>query len=304
MTAATRGLGKGLDALLKGYGPTQGQQPEIQHLPLDVITPNSEQPRQEFNSASLQELAQSIKSQGVLQPILVRKSKIQPGTFEIVAGERRWRASRIAGLAAIPALIREISDHDALVVALVENLQREDLNPIEEAEALSRLKSQLDVQQDELARRVGKSRPAVANTLRLLQLEEDIREQIRSGALSAAHGRTLLGVGDPAVRHQVFSHVMKKGLSVRELESIVSTWKGSGRLPRAMGQRPERTKNDFAASLQRSLSSSLGSRIKVSGTEAKGRITLSYASQQELQKILKLLDAPKSHVSHETYHGQ
>ncbi len=291
MTAATRGLGKGLDALLKGYGPAQGRQPEIQHLPLDVITPNSEQPRQEFNSASLQELAQSIKSQGVLQPILVRKSKIQSDTFEIVAGERRWRASRIAGLAAIPALIREISDHDALVVALVENLQREDLNPIEEAEALSRLKSQLGIQQDELARRVGKSRPAVANTLRLLQLEEDIRDEIRSGALSAAHGRTLLGVGDPAVRHQVFSHVMKKGLSVRELESIVSIWKDSGRLPRAMGQRQERTNNDFAASLQRSLSRSLGSRIKVSGTEAKGRITLSYASQQELQKILKLLDA-------------
>lgn len=301
MTAATRGLGKGLDALLKGYGPAQGRQPEIQHLPLDVITPNSEQPRQEFNSASLQELAQSIKSQGVLQPILVRKSKIRPDTFEIVAGERRWRASRIAGIAVIPALIREISDHDALVVALVENLQREDLNPIEEAEALSRLKSQLGVQQDELARRVGKSRPAVANTLRLLQLEEDIREQIRSGALSAAHGRTLLGVGDPAVRHQIFSHAMKKGISVRELESIVSTWKDSGRLPRTMGQRPARAKNDFAASLQRSLSSSLGSRIKVSGTEAKGRITLSYASQQELQKILKLLDATQGHVSHETY---
>lgn len=234
MAVQMRGLGKGLDALFKTLDQP-GKADEVVHIELGSVAPNPNQPRKTFVDASLQELADSIKAQGLLQPILVRPAPVVgaggTGRFELVAGERRLRASQIAGLTSIPALVKHISDEESLVIAIIENLQREDLNAVEEAGGLKALQDRLKISQEELAKRVGKSRPAVANTLRLLHLPLSIQDDVRKGVLSAGHARALLGVEHDEDRMRLRDAVVSEEYSVRRTERAAAYWRENGCLP-------------------------------------------------------------------------
>ena len=197
--SSSKGLGRGLDALFGGSAPKAEQEPghetATNTVPVTALRANPNQPRRHFDEAALRELAESIKSQGIIQPLLVRPLQ-EENTYQIVAGERRWRAAQMAGLKSVPVFVRQLTDKEVMAAALIENLQREDLNPIEEAEALQALREALELTQEELASRLGKSRPAIANALRLLQLSANARADIQAGRLSAGHARCLLGIDD------------------------------------------------------------------------------------------------------------
>lgn len=247
--AKQRGLGKGLDALFSDNSVEDlGTPPSPVTLRLTEIEPNREQPRKTFDQKALDELAESIKKNGVLQPLLVRP--LSDGSYQLVAGERRWRASRIAGLTEVPVIIKEMTDEQAMEIALIENLQREDLNPIEEAEGLQLLISRYNLTQDEAAARVGRSRPAVANSLRLLKLPDEILEMTKTGDISAGHARALLGFSSKEEMMQTAKEIKDKDLSVREIEKRIQE-----------SQKPEkksaRKKEDRRCILQRSGTRSL-----------------------------------------------
>src|SRR5690606_6070144 len=225
MATKKRGLGRGLDALLGGASVSTMQEQavqadvrELQELPLDVIQRGKYQPRRDIDPVTLEDLAQSIKAQGVMQPIVVRS--IGGGRYEIIAGERRWRASQQAGLERIPAMVREISDEAAIAMALIENIQREDLNPVEEAVALQRLQQEVQLTQQQVADAVGKSRVTISNLLRLIALPEEIKTLLSHGDLEMGHARALLGL--PAERQvEGARHVVARGLTVRQTEALV-----------------------------------------------------------------------------------
>lgn len=298
MSTAQRGLGRGLDALFKGGGRTESTG-DTNKLPLTSLIPNPQQPRRHFADQQLEELAASIKTQGVLQPILVRPL---PGTtpqrYEIVAGERRWRASTLAGLQEVPVTVRELNDQEALVIALVENLQREDLNPLEEAQGMQQLRDEFGLSQEDLAKRLGKSRSGVANTLRLLTLSESTRLDLAEGRLTAGHARALLSVTDPVVQDALRSRIIHEHLAVREAETLAGIWKESGELP-AGEYGPVRSKEKKAAGakvynpvlhrLQEEISIHLAHPVTVLGTEKKGHIRLGYNSAEDLQSLLDKL---------------
>ncbi|MDL2267226.1 ParB/RepB/Spo0J family partition protein [Desulfovibrio sp. OttesenSCG-928-G15] len=300
MASHPTGLGKGLDALIREtnepFDPSH-----IRVLPLDDIVPNPRQPRREFSEKSLEDLAASIKSQGVLQPLLVRPvGASQPGKYEIVAGERRWRASRIAGLAEVPVFVRSFSPQDTLAAALIENLQREDLNPIEEAEGIRVLKEEFGLSQDDLATKIGKSRSAIANTLRLLTLPEPIRQLLADGRLSSGHARAVLGISDDAARQELVDLILDKKLSVREAESLAFTWKNTGafdaaaqgaKADKAARQRAQAVKNEHMAHIQQTFEDLYQVSVKVSGKENKGRISFAFNSKEELEALLQRLSA-------------
>ena len=228
MAVKKRGLGRGLDALLGGTNVNtleeqalQADKSELQYLPLDLIQRGKYQPRRDMDPSALEELAQSIKAQGVMQPIVVRP--IDGGRFEIIAGERRWRASQQAGLDKIPAMVREVPDEAAIAMALIENIQREDLNPIEEAVALQRLQQEFQLTQQQVAEAVGKSRVTITNLLRLIALPEEIKILLSHGDLEMGHARALLGL--PAERQiEGARHVVARGLTVRQTEALVRQW--------------------------------------------------------------------------------
>ena len=222
-----KGLGRGIGALIPGIDPADRERLGVVELEIGVIRPNPDQPRKEFDEVRLEELALSIKEHGIVQPILVRK--VGDG-YEIVAGERRWRAAQLAGLTKVPALVREFSDAERMEIALIENLQREDLNPMEEAEAYRTLMESFGLTQEALAQRLGRSRSQVANTLRLLQLPAQVQDEVRAGRLSMGHAKVLCGVEDPARVVALAEMVIAKGLSVRELEDELT--------PRERRQRP------------------------------------------------------------------
>ena len=267
-------------------------------LPISKVKPNKGQPRKTFDETELSELADSIKQNGILQPILVRKH----GTsYEIVAGERRYQAAKLAGLDEVPVVIREISDEDVFKLALIENLQREDLNPLEEARALQQLRETLKLTQEALAARLGKSRPAIANALRLLQLSPAAQADLHHGRLSAGHARCLLALGNDeralAAAEVLRSHIISEYLSVRQAEEAVALWREEQRLPwtaasEAAPQRPapcKRKKLPQIAALQKSLCAALPCKARVSGDMESGRITLRYTSPQELEALLNRL---------------
>ncbi len=298
MSTAQRGLGRGLDALFKGGGRSE-EGGAAQMLPLTSLAPNPQQPRRHFADQQLEELAASIKAQGVLQPILVRPL---PGTapqkYEIVAGERRWRASTMAGLAEVPVTVRELNDQEALVLALVENLQREDLNPLEEARGMQQLRDEFGLSQEDLAQRLGKSRSAIANTLRLLSLSEEARQDLAEGRLSAGHARALLAVSDAGAQDMLRMRILQGRLTVREAEALAAFWKEHGELPE--GAQPLSTRKSASGSgavakepallsLQEEISGLLEQPVRISGTGDKGRISVSYASAQELDVLLQRL---------------
>ena len=293
-----RGLGKGLEALL-GAGVnslndnvsftdtssepgTSTVSGEFQHLAIDVIQRGRYQPRSNFNPEALQELADSIKAQGVVQPIVVRPLSATPGQYELIAGERRWRASQLAGIHEIPAIIREVSDQEAMAVALIENIQRQELNPIEEAQALVRLVEEFGLTHQEAADAVGRSRVAVSNLLRLLTLQTDVRHLLEDGQMEMGHARALLGL-EPAKQMQAAREVVKKGLSVRETEHLVR------RLNKPVSEKPASAAIDAdTRRLQEDLSEKLGAKVVFQhSSKGKGKMIINYNSIDELDGILE-----------------
>lgn len=302
MATKVTGLGRGLDSLIRETSTVVEKEESLHMLPLADIVPNPNQPRKHFEQESLDELASSISSQGVLQPLLVRPMKgADAGKYEIVAGERRWRASQLAGLSEVPVVVRSFSEQDVLLAALIENLQREDLNPIEEALGIETLRNEFALNQEELATQLGKSRSAIANSLRLLTLPLEIQTAVASGALSAGHGRALLGIEDEAARGVLKDKILQSGLSVREAEGLVSRWKTTGSFDElAVGNSPEPLKPSTSAkrklpsserllAAQQQLSEALAVPVKVTGTENKGKISIAFSSQDELESVLAVV---------------
>ena len=304
MAESHRGLGRGLDALLKNYpavspGESRGEKRDIQALSLAAIHPNPGQPRKDFSDESLRELSASILSQGVLQPLIVRpRRNTTEETYEVVAGERRWRAAQLAGLDTVPAFVRDLTDQESLLIALVENMQREDLNPMEEARGMEHLKKSFDLTQENLAEKLGKSRPAVANALRLLQLPEHIQAEIQTGAMSAGHGRCLLSLSDTAAQEELFGRIRNQDLSVREAEDQVNFFKVNGALPASAStpSMPRRNKSRVAKAadpalreLQQDLSRILDLPVAIQGSGEKGRVVVSFSSPDQFQRLLRLL---------------
>jgi len=286
MAIKKRGLGRGLDALLGGSSPATLEEEaakvdsrELQHLPLDLIQRGKYQPRRDMDPQALEELANSIKAQGVMQPIVVRP--IGAGRFEIIAGERRWRASQQAGLDKIPAMVREVPDEAAIAMALIENIQREDLNPVEEAVALQRLQQEFELTQQQVADAVGKSRATVTNLLRLIALPEEIKTMLSHGDLEMGHARALLGL-PPEQQVEGARHVVARGLTVRQTEALVRQWLNSKSKP------VEKQKADpDIARLEQRLAEKLGSPVQIKhGQKGKGQLVIRYSSLDELQGVL------------------
>lgn len=282
MTAKKRGLGKGLDALF--IDNSTEHEGEIQTLPINDIEPNKDQPRKEFDQEALAQLADSIQNYGILQPLLVRP--LQDGTYQIVAGERRWRASRMAGITEVPVIIRDMTEEDVVKVALVENLQREDLNPLEEALGYQKLIDEYELTQEEVAKAVGKARSGVANSLRLLNLPDEVKEMLKNNTLSQGHAKVLLGVDDTQKLILLAEETVQKQLSVRQLEALVKA--AEAKEEEAAGKEPEKLPS-YLKEAELSLTEHLGTKVKFSGSEESGTMQLSYYSKEELQAIIKLL---------------
>jgi ParB family transcriptional regulator, chromosome partitioning protein len=277
-----RGLGRGLEALIPGT-PTEAS--GYARLPLEEIKPNPHQPRASFDEAGLALLAESIAEVGVLQPVVVRSV---PGGFQLIAGERRWRAARKAGLHHIPAVIREGDDRASLTEALVENLQREDLSPLEEAGAYQQLLEDFGYTHEEVGRRVGRSRSAVTNTLRLLQLPPTIQGMLERGELSAGHARSLLGVEDRAFVEHVARRAVEEGWSVRQVEEAVRLRQGTA----AAGGQSTKVRQVRPAEvieLEHRLTDHLGNKVKVEFRNGKGTVHIGYSSIEELEKLYRRL---------------
>lgn len=295
MNIPERGLGRGLSSLLSSA--TENGSEETRKLALTQLVPGKHQPRKLFDNNALAELAVSIRNQGVIQPLLVRLLPGMPQRYEIVAGERRWRAARMAGLTEVPVIVTEYTDKEAMTVALVENLQREDLNPMEEAEALQALRKAHGLSQEALAEQLGKSRSAVANSLRLLQLPTAMQHALAGGDISAGHARALLAVADEGLREQLFAAIREHHLSVREAEAAADTCKRSGKLPEKIlpqngtekPRAPRAPRPQVIKDLQKLLRQSSGTKATINGNEQSGRVQIPYASPEELTRILGML---------------
>jgi len=271
-------LGRGLDALL-GVDYNLQEKEELKQLPLDVLQRGKYQPRTHMDKHALEELAASIKSQGVVQPIVVRS--LTGGNYEIIAGERRWRAAQIAGLAAIPAVIRRVPDEAAIAIALIENIQRENLNPVEEAGALQRLIDEFGMTHQRIADAVGRSRAAVTNLLRLLSLNGELRGLLESGRMDMGHARALLAL-DGARQVQAARDVVERRLSVRETEEMVRRI-----LERGSARKSKRSNDPDIRALQQRLAEKLGAKVRIRhGRGGKGQVTIFYQSLDELDGIL------------------
>jgi len=277
-----RGLGRGLEALLPGTEEVSG---ETTRLPIDEVKPNRYQPRRALDEERLSELTESIRQHGVVQPILVRP--VEDG-FELVAGERRWRAAQLAGLREIPAVVREYDDAESMEIALVENLQREDLNPLEEADAFRRLIDEFKLTQDEVARKVGRSRPAIANSLRLLNLPEEIKADVSRGTISAGHARAILSLDRDDLRKKLAELIKVKGLSVRQAEELAKQL-AKEKPPKG---KPARTETDpHLVDVEENLRRAFGTQVHIRPGRGKdkGRIEVEYYSRTDLERILDLV---------------
>ncbi len=295
MAAKKRGLGRGLDALLGGSSPAklqeeavQADRRELQQIPLDLMQRGKYQPRRDMDPQALEELAQSIKAQGVMQPIVVRP--IANGRYEIIAGERRWRASQQAGLEKIPALVRDVPDEAAIAMALIENIQREDLNPLEEAQSLQRLINEFSLTHAEAAEAVGRSRAAVSNLLRLLELPPAIRALLEARRLEMGHARALLTLS-PDLASKLASDAAEQGWSVREVEHRAQQF-AAGKVP-VNGKKAKPAKaapQPDIASLETELSESLGTRVTIAhGRGGKGKLIIQYTDLDTLDGVLERL---------------
>lgn len=306
MNATSRGLGRGLDALFQN-NPVEAEgavnaparpASDTHKIAVSDITPNPKQPRNHFPEAQLDELAASIKVQGVLQPILVRPVGGQNGKYEIIAGERRWRAARKAGLATVPVVVRNMNDQEVLIVALMENLQREDLNPMEEALGLYQLKEEFGLSQEDMADRLGKSRSAIANTIRLANLPGQAQDDVTNGRISAGHARSLLVVADPVCMEAFRAYLVDSQCTVREAEKIAAYWKEHGTLPEDLAESVKKsgvknakdhTVDETIRSLQEKIEEALALPVRIKGKANKGKISVSYSSKEELETLLAKL---------------
>jgi ParB family chromosome partitioning protein len=304
MPQQKRGLGKGLGALIPtgpqaeaaraarplGGVAEAGQAGQaaayFEEIPVAAVTPNPRQPRQVFDEETLEELAASIRAVGLLQPVVVRK--VMPGHYEIVMGERRWRACQHAGLAEIPAIVRETPDDDLLRNALIENMHREQLNPLEEAAAYQQLLEDFAATHEELARKVGRSRPHISNTIRLLNLPPGVQKRVAAGVLSAGHARALLAVQDPQAQDQLAHRIVAEGLSVRAVEEIVAL---GARPAKAARQQPTGAKPMAPGlrDLAERLSDVFDTRVKVELGQRKGKIVVEFATLEDLERIVRTM---------------
>lgn len=281
--ASQKGLGRGLGALLGDFSDTTAEDSAFKQLPLHRVEPNPDQPRQDFNEEELQSLAESIRVHGVIQPLTVRETG--DGYYQIIAGERRWRASRLAGLTEIPALVIEADDKTAKELALIENLQRQDLNSVEEALGYQSLMDDFGLTQEEAAERVGKSRSAVANALRLLTLDEKVLEMIRVGSITAGHARAILMLKSEKKQVEAAQKIANLGLSVRQAELLCKN----------MSQEQQEKKEDpvlkvdYVKECEKSLSKHLGRGVKIINGKRKGKFELEFYGQEDLQVLLDAL---------------
>ena len=290
-----KGLGRGLEALfeeisveipeeketVKKDKKTDKREAESGVLYVDIndIKPNIYQPRKTFDEDKLEELASSIREHGIIQPVVLRSTD---GGYEIVAGERRWRAARKAGIKKIPCVIRELTDEQNMLVAIIENMQREDLNPIEEAEGLSRMIEVYGLTQEQVSKGVGKSRPYITNSLRLLKLSDDVREMTREGKLTAGHARALAGIKDIERQKKLALKAVKEGLSVRNIEKLAGE-------PAKKKSKVKPEKNADVMRLEAELKDTLGTKVTLSSTGRKGKIEIEYYSRDELERLIELL---------------
>ena len=278
-----KGLGRGLSELFGDDIDENEAEGELLHLPITKVEPRSDQPRTKFDDEKLQELADSIAQYGLIQPITVRKQ--ENGYYQIIAGERRWRASRKAGLSEVPAVIIEADDRKATELALIENLQRQDLNPLEEAKGYQRLISEYNLTQEEAADRVGKSRPAVANAIRLLTLPEEVQEKLAAGTLTAGHARAVLTLKTEKQQRDAAQKISALGLSVRQAELLC---RNMSREPKPEKELPP-LKVDYVAECEKNLSKHLGRGVKIVNGKRKGRFELEFYGPEDLQRLLDAL---------------
>ncbi len=282
--ARRRGLGRGLSTLIPET-PAGGAKPDVPNIPIEKLKPSPLQPRRRFTEDELNGLAESIRTKGVMQPLLVRAGSDGAGSYEIIAGERRWRAAQLAGIHELPVIVRDLSDRETLEVALLENIQRENLSPLEEAEAYQRLIDEFDHTQQELADTLGKSRSHIANLLRLLGLPHEVRSMVDNGQLSAGHARALLSAHDPLALAQI---IAKKGLNVRQAEMMVRLEKsGDAQKGSPLSMAPEKDPDTLA--LERELSANLGLKVTFKPKGKGGLISVAYRSLDQLDGFLKRL---------------
>ena len=298
---AKTGLGRGLGALLGEQKPPETAEAPanppavaetvpanaVREVSIDSVQPCPSQPRKDFERQPLEELAASIEVNGILQPLVARTTG--EGQLELIAGERRWRAAQIAGLETVPVIVREASDSQVLELALVENLQREDLNPVEEAQGYALLMEAFDLTQEATAQRVGKSRAAVANAVRLLNLPELLQTHLRQGRLSVGHAKVILGLEGAQQQTLVANRVIKESLSVRETEELIDKLQG-GSTGKTSTQRSPQTRGVHVTSLENRLKEKLGTKVSLTYREGKGALTIKYFSDDDLERILKILD--------------
>ncbi|MCI9670628.1 MAG: ParB/RepB/Spo0J family partition protein [Lawsonibacter sp.] len=277
------GLGRGLNALLGDPElPAQGEGSVA--LPISQVEPGLNQPRKRFEQGALDDLAESIRVHGIIQPLTVRR--LASGYYQIIAGERRWRAAKAAGLQEVPAVIIEADDRKVMELGLIENLQREDLNPAEEARGYRTLMEEYGLTQEQVAQQMGKSRPAITNTLRLLALPDEVMALMEEGTLSAGHARAILGAPSPALQKEAAARVVKEQLSVRQTEALVRA------LQKEKKEKPKETGPDlslYLGELEKDLAGRLGRKVKIAHKGKKGRIELEYYSEQDLETLLELL---------------
>jgi ParB family transcriptional regulator, chromosome partitioning protein len=283
MATKRMALGKGLGALLPEFGQTEPK--TLLYCGIEEIIPNRSQPRKYFDESKLQELAESIKEKGVLEPLIVRRTG---QGYELIVGERRWRAAQKAGLKEVPVVVKEAERREALEISLIENLQREDLNPIEAAEAFKHLIEEFNISQEDLSKRIGKDRTTIANALRLLKLPIEIRNQLLQNRITSGHARAILSLESKEKQKELCALIIKKGLSVREAEALAKRW--SERPKKATT--PAKRKGDLESqlnSLQDSLRKYLGTKVKITQKGKKGEIEIEYYSHQELERIVEAI---------------
>ena len=277
------GLGKGLDSLFEDLPMTEDASPDLTRLPVREIEPDPDQPRKNFDEDAMAALAESIGENGLLQPIAVRAKKTGPG-YVIIAGERRWRACRMAGLNDVPVVIKEVSDEQAMELALVENLQREDLDPVEEATGIRELMTRCGLTQEQAAQKLGKSRSALANSLRLLNLPENVLELLKSGFLSLGHAKVLLGLPNEDLMRQAAAEVAAQNLNVRQTEALCKKLAKPPKEPVEPAPR-----GTLPVEVEESLKQALGSEVNVAYHDGKGRLTVLFYSDEQLRAFANLL---------------
>jgi ParB family chromosome partitioning protein len=276
-------LGKGLDALIPDIGAIESKPEDYFQCDISLIHPNRYQPRRRFSEDEMMELSRSIKEQGIIQPLLLRKDD---SGYELIAGERRLRAAKLAGLSQVPVIIKDISDVKIIEMSIVENIQRENLNPMEEAVAYQRLISEFDFTQEQIAERVGKSRPAVANFLRLSQLPEHIKAGIMDGTLSMGHAKALLGTAKSALQNEAWRAIVSKGLSVRETEALIKRLKEGKKKPK----KPEPGSDEiYLSDLADELSRQLGTKVKIKRHGKKGKVEIEFYNNDDLDRLIEIL---------------